>query len=58
LWTVEETLEVLGKGEFKPNCAVVVLDFLVRWGVLGGGEGEEIKRRVHRGLGFPGPHRT
>ncbi|TVY53257.1 Uncharacterized protein LCER1_G005760 [Lachnellula cervina] len=58
LWTVEECLETLGKGEFKPNCAVVVLDFLVRWGVIVGEEGKEIGRRVHRKLGFPGPHGT
>jgi len=58
LWTVEKCLEALGKGEFKPNCAIVVLDFLVRWSALGGEEGEEIRRRVHRKLEFPGPHGT
>lgn len=58
LWTVEESLESLRKGEFKPNCAIVVLDFLVRRGVLGGEEGKAIEKRVHRNLTFPGPHGT
>jgi len=31
---------------------------LVRWGVIVGEEGEEIMRRVHRKLEFPGPHGT
>ncbi|TVY53929.1 Uncharacterized protein LSUE1_G009240 [Lachnellula suecica] len=58
LWTVEECLEALGKGEFKPNCAACVLDFLVRRKVIGGKEGEEISRRLHRKLDFPEPHGT
>lgn len=57
-WTVEECLEALGRGEFKPNCAIIVLDLFVRRGILGGEEGREIQRRVHRKLEFPGPHGT
>lgn len=60
LWTVEEVREALGRGEFKPNCALLVLDFFIRWGVLTGGnekDFEEIKRRLHRELVFPGPRK-
>lgn len=57
-WTVEQTLDALAKGEFKPNCAIIVLDLFVRRGILGGDEGKEIQRRVHRKLEFPGPHGT
>jgi 8-oxo-dGTP pyrophosphatase MutT (NUDIX family) len=60
LWTVEEVQEALGKGEFKPNCALLMLDFFIRHRILTE-ENEkdyaEIKRRLHRELEFPGPHR-
>lgn len=60
LWTVEEVQEYLAKGEFKPNCALLMLDFFIRHGILTQ-ENEknyaEIKRRIHRELDFPGPHR-
>ena len=49
----------LARGAFKPNCALVVLDFFVRHGVLTR-ENEphldEIVRRMHRPMPFPGPH--
>jgi 8-oxo-dGTP pyrophosphatase MutT (NUDIX family) len=60
LWTVEEVQGALARGEFKPNCSLLILDFFVRWGILTE-ENEkdygEIKRRLHRELEFPGPHR-
>lgn len=56
LWTVEETKDHLARGEFKPNCAVVLLDFFVRHGLLTA-ENEknyiEIVSRLHRKLPFP-----
>ena len=56
LWTVEEVKRALADGEFKPNCAMVLLDFFVRHGVLTG-ENEpdymEIVSRLHRRLPFP-----
>lgn len=59
LWSVEEVKKHLEKGEFKPNCAMLMLDFFIRHGVLTE-ENEkdfgEIKRRLHRNLDFPGPH--
>ncbi|KUJ06896.1 thiamine pyrophosphokinase-related protein-like protein [Mollisia scopiformis] len=60
LMGVEEVQEALGRGEFKPNCALLVLDFFVRWGILNEGNEKdlkEIKERLHRELEFPGPHR-
>lgn len=51
-----QVLEALGKEEFKPNCAVVMIDFLVRQGIITR-ENErdyiEICSRLHRRLEFP-----
>lgn len=56
LWSVGEVREAMGKGEFKPNCAVVMLDFLIRHGFVSAEEEKdyiEIVSRVHRVLEFP-----
>ncbi len=61
LWTVEEVQEHLTKGEFKPNCALIILDFFIRHGILtreNERDFEEITSRLHRQLEFPGPHRV
>ncbi|KAI1498167.1 NUDIX domain-containing protein [Biscogniauxia marginata] len=61
LWTVEQVREALDRGEFKPNCALIVLDFFVRHGVLtreNEPDFDEIVRRMHRKLPFPGPHQV
>jgi 8-oxo-dGTP pyrophosphatase MutT (NUDIX family) len=61
LWTVEEVQEHMAQGEFKPNCALLVLDFFIRWGILTSEnekDFEVIGRRIHRNLEFPGPHRV
>ncbi|EOA87056.1 hypothetical protein ACJQWK_08744 [Exserohilum turcicum] len=56
LWSVEEVQEAMRKGEFKPNCSLVVLDFLIRHGILTT-ENEkdyiEVVSRLHRKLEFP-----
>ena len=56
LWSVEEVQKALAEGQFKPNCALVLLDFFVRHGVLTA-ENEpdfiEIVSRMHRKLPFP-----
>jgi 8-oxo-dGTP pyrophosphatase MutT (NUDIX family) len=56
LWSVEEVQQAMKNGEFKPNCALVALDFLVRHGFLTS-ENErdyiEIVSRLHRKLEFP-----
>ena len=56
LWTVDEVKRALAEGEFKPNCAAVLLDFFIRHGILTA-ENEkdyiEIVSRLHRRLPFP-----
>lgn len=56
LLTVEETKKALANGEFKPNCAMVLIDFFLRHGFLTP-ENEpdylEIMARLHRRLEFP-----
>lgn len=56
LYTVEQTKKALANGEFKPNCAVVFIDFFIRHGLLTP-ENEpdylEIVSRLHRRLEFP-----
>ena len=56
LWTVEEVTKALAEGQFKPNCAMVLLDFFVRHGILTA-ENEkdyaEIVSRLHRKMPFP-----
>ena len=56
LMSVEKVKDALARGEFKPNCALVLLDFFVRHGVLSA-ESEsdyvEIVGRLHRFLEFP-----
>ena len=58
LWTVDEVKRALAEGQFKPNCAAVLLDFFIRHGILTA-ENEkdymEIVSRLHRKLPFPTP---
>lgn len=59
LCTVDEVREDMALGLFKPNCAVVLLDFFIRHGILtrdNEPDFDEIVRRVHRTLPFPLPH--
>ena len=56
LMSVDEVKQRLSKGEFKPNCALVLLDFFVRHGILTAREEKdyvEIVARLHRVLEFP-----
>ncbi|KAL2140084.1 hypothetical protein VTI28DRAFT_4263 [Corynascus sepedonium] len=59
LRTVEEIQEQLAQGLWKPNCALVMLDFFARHGILTP-ENEphyhELQRRAHRFIPLPGPH--
>jgi len=60
LRTVDEIREDMALGLFKPNCAVVLLDFFIRHGILtrdNEPDFDEIVRRAHRIMPFPGPHR-
>ncbi|KAF2994530.1 hypothetical protein E8E13_003410 [Curvularia kusanoi] len=56
LWSVEEVQAAMARGEFKPNCSLVVLDFLIRHGILTEAKERdfiEIVSRLHRRLEFP-----
>lgn len=58
LLTVEEVKTALAEGKFKPNSAVVLLDFLVRHGILTSENQPgyiEVVSRLHRRLEFPTP---
>lgn len=58
LWSVEEVKESLARGEWKPNTALVMLDFFVRHGILTPANEKdyvEIVSRLHRRLEFPTP---
>ena len=56
LWSVEQVQNALAEEEFKPNCALVLLDFFVRHGILTV-ENEpdymDIVVRLHRKLQHP-----
>lgn len=56
LLTIDEVQEALEAGRFKPNCALLLLEFFVRHGILTP-ENEpdyiEIVSRLHRKLEFP-----
>ncbi|KUI55175.1 hypothetical protein VP1G_02546 [Cytospora mali] len=59
LCTVDEVKEQLATGRWKPNCAVITLDFFVRMGILTRKNEpyfDDIERRLRRKLPFPGPH--
>ncbi|GIJ83283.1 hypothetical protein Asppvi_002102 [Aspergillus pseudoviridinutans] len=56
LWTVDEIKRALANREFKPNCALVMLYFFIRHGILTA-ENEkdyiQIVARLHRRFEFP-----
>jgi 8-oxo-dGTP pyrophosphatase MutT (NUDIX family) len=56
LWSIDELKVALGRNEFKPNCAVVLIDFMIRHNIITP-ENEkdylDISCRLHRKLVFP-----
>lgn len=56
LWDVEQVTEAMMKGEFKPNCNLVMIDFFMRHGIVSQ-ENEkdylEIASRLRRRLPVP-----
>ncbi|KAJ1848457.1 hypothetical protein LPJ73_003968 [Coemansia sp. RSA 2703] len=58
LWSIDEVIDNVRKNLFKPNCAICVIDFLIRHGYLTP-ENEsdyiEIIENIHCALPFPGP---
>ena len=58
LWGVEEVRKALAEGQFKPNCALYLVDFLVRHGLVTAREEPdylEIMTRMHRRIVFEDP---
>ena len=56
LWTVAKVQEAMAEGKFKPNCALVLLDFFIRHGIINPDnepDYAEIVSRLHRKLPFP-----
>ena len=56
LMSVDDVKAAMARGEFKPNCAAVLLDFFIRHGYLKAEEDRdyaEIVSRLHRLLEFP-----
>jgi Isopentenyldiphosphate isomerase len=59
LHTVEEIQEQLAQGLWKPNCAIVMIDFFIRHGIYtpeNEPHYDELRARAHRFIPFPGPH--
>ncbi|KJZ79402.1 hypothetical protein HIM_00871 [Hirsutella minnesotensis 3608] len=61
LCDTEQVMRDLAHGKFKNNCALVVLDFFIRHGIMTQENEPElaaIRDRMHRTLPFPGPHQS
>jgi 8-oxo-dGTP pyrophosphatase MutT (NUDIX family) len=59
LCDVDEIKRDLGAAKFKPNCAMVMIDFFIRHGILTEANEPDltiIKAKMRRELPFPGPH--
>lgn len=56
LLSIPEVQAALARGEFKPNCAIIMIDFFIRHGILTA-ENEpdylEIVARLHRRMEYP-----
>ncbi|BGO98892.1 hypothetical protein NBRC10513v2_003294 [Rhodotorula toruloides] len=58
LLSLEEVVQRMVAGEFKPNCALILLDFFMRHGLLTPESDTrflEIAARLRKPLGLPGP---
>ncbi|CAO3591878.1 unnamed protein product [Absidia cylindrospora] len=61
LWDLEQVKQHMLKGEFKPNCALVAIDFMVRHGFITADNDPDyinISAHLHRKLEFPGPKKS
>lgn len=61
LCDVEEVKAQLANGEYKNNCALVTVAFFMRHGIFTSENepaAQEITRRIHRDMPFPGPHKN
>lgn len=58
LLDVQDVREKMAAGQFKPNCALVIIDFLIRHGVITAEDEPRYMEAVsllHNDLGMPGP---
>lgn len=58
LLDVRDVRTKMEHGEFKPNCALVIIDFLIRHGIITAEDEpryQEVVRMLHNDLGLPGP---
>ena len=56
LWNLEKVMQALRGGQFKPNCALCLVEFLVRHGHVHAGNEPcflELVPRMHRRIIFP-----
>lgn len=54
--SINEIIKRLKNGEFKHNCAGIIIDFLIRFGIITPETEKdfiEINSRLHRMLPFP-----
>jgi len=61
LHDVGQVKKDLTDSKFKPNCALVTIDFFIRHGILtdeNEPDIELIKKRMRRKMPFPGPHQS
>ncbi|KAL1934912.1 hypothetical protein VTP01DRAFT_4052 [Rhizomucor pusillus] len=61
LWPLEKVKETLLNGEWKPNCALVTIDFLMRHSIITADTEPDyidITYRLHRKLEFPTPRKS
>ncbi|RDA82739.1 hypothetical protein CP532_6877 [Ophiocordyceps camponoti-leonardi (nom. inval.)] len=60
LCDVDQIRADMADGRYKPNSALVILDFFTRHGIIKDADTpnlDVIKQRMHRYLPFPGPHK-
>ncbi|KAI8333829.1 NUDIX hydrolase domain-like protein, partial [Chlamydoabsidia padenii] len=61
LWDLEHVKDKMLQGEFKPNCALVAIDFMVRHGFITADNEPDyinLSYHLHRQLPFPGPKKA
>ncbi|KAL0082916.1 NUDIX hydrolase domain-like protein [Phycomyces blakesleeanus] len=58
LWSLDKVKKSILDNEWKPNCALVAIDFMMRHGIITADNEPDyidISYRLHRNLGFPTP---
>ena len=53
LWNFRQVKKAVGMGEFKTNCALVLIDFLIRHGLIMLEEESDYIEILDRKLDFP-----